>query len=836
MSITLTFAILIGFYAVSSYFVGSIVKHQSEEVSRSVSELTFNSMFQIMKNGWSRQEMNDFIEATKNASKNGSLEVMIARSPVVEKLFGKVEQSVSDPMVASTLNEGIINSKHEGSSTTQVYPIKARNECVACHTNARVGDTLGAITVHQNLSELEAQTKKIYYWMLLALAPLPLILGYFATLYVARRINNSILGIEKAIDDITSVKDLMELEFGAKHNNFIEIETIFGKIGQLAQKIKTIAADKELLEFEVKLLDKFIITSEVVRDWREHIKELLLEINQVLEAYSLFVIFKIEEENYELEIFWRNTPSERTILLFEASVDRRVRENPYFGDETTFAVRHHIADQSKRLPELSSEDIELQTKSLLLSTPKIGGVVGIGVQALMSKDPMRHIVIESILTTLVNVVGSVKAIYKYTQDLEYYATRDPLTNLYNQRAFRELLSYEITRSERKEYCFSLLMIDFDNFKLINDNYGHAFGDDYLKAFAECIKSTLTNEAIFARYGGDEFSVIIPDADQTDAMVMAEQVRKTVEEFALEAIDGRSVTATISIGIATYPTHAQNESELFLISDSMMYKAKQEGKNVIHAPTGSDIVETFKKEHQKTQIVLSALEHKALIPHYQPIINLQTGETHIHELLMRIKVEDNMMTAGEFIEAAERVGVIHKMDYILIEKAFAKIAEEDYKHLIFINLSPKALIIGEFISNIKALAIKYNIDPERVVLEITERDTVKNVGLLEKFVQDLKIEGFKFAIDDFGSGFSSFHYVKRFPIDYIKVEGEFIRNMSQDIVYMAFVKSIVTLAKELGIKTVAEYVEDEETLKLVKMLGIDFAQGYLIGRPSEHFAR
>jgi len=226
-----------------------------------------------------------------------------------------------------------------------------------------------------------------------------------------------------------------------------------------------------------------------------------------------------------------------------------------------------------------------------------------------------------------------------------------------------------------------------------------------------------------------------------------------------------------------------------------------------------------------------LDQQKIVPYFQPICNAATGEMVIHELLMRIQLGDQIVTANDFIEEAETMGIVHKMDYQLIEKAFIQMKEQGYQGMLFINLSPKALIVGEFVARVRRLAVEFDIVPSRIVFEITERETVSNLSLLEKFVLDIKLQGFSFAIDDFGSGYSSYQYIKRFPVDYIKIEGEFIRNMLTDEVYLAFVKSIVTLAQELRIKTIAEYVEDGETLAEVCRLGIDYAQGYHVSRPS-----
>jgi EAL domain-containing protein (putative c-di-GMP-specific phosphodiesterase class I) len=190
-----------------------------------------------------------------------------------------------------------------------------------------------------------------------------------------------------------------------------------------------------------------------------------------------------------------------------------------------------------------------------------------------------------------------------------------------------------------------------------------------------------------------------------------------------------------------------------------------------------------------------------------------------------------VAAGEFIEVAERLGVIHKLDLIVMEKAFALAAEQGYQGLLFVNLSPKALVLNEFFDGIRHQVEAAGLRPEQIVFELTERDTVRNVGMLEQFVNRLHIDGYKFAIDDFGSGFSSFHYIKRFPVDYIKIEGDFIANMINDHRDMAFVQSIALLARQLGIRTIGEFVESAEVMIAVADAGIDYAQGYHIGKPS-----
>lgn len=214
------------------------------------------------------------------------------------------------------------------------------------------------------------------------------------------------------------------------------------------------------------------------------------------------------------------------------------------------------------------------------------------------------------------------------------------------------------------------------------------------------------------------------------------------------------------------------------------------------------------------------------------MNMKDRKIEAYEVLTRIIKSDRVIPAEEFIETAENMGAIGKIDYQLIELALAKVKESSYRGKLFLNLSPKALVLNEFIPTVRKMLKDYNLDPSRLVFEITERDTIKGLSIIEKYIHDLKREGFRFAIDDFGAGYSTFHYIKTFSIDYLKIDGEFIRNMSgTSVVEKAIVASITGLAGKLGIKTIAEFVETEAILGEVEAAGIHFAQGYYIKKPS-----
>ncbi|MDP5292367.1 bifunctional diguanylate cyclase/phosphodiesterase [Oceanimonas sp. CHS3-5] len=830
---TLLFSV-IGFLlllVVANQAYQSSVRQSARQVAASVAQTTFNSMYSIMSQGWSRTQLETFLTQLEQGSREQGFHIGLYRGELVSERFGPIEQRAPDEVLLAAATSGRITALDQGEHLRYLYPLKAHSDCLACHTNARAGDTLGVISVEQDLSgQLGMASRNLLYYLLL-LSPLPLLFAFWAVRRVSLNINQSVQHLSRSIAQVESLSDLSRMGSERQQFRFSEMNSIFGQVEQLADKLRNIAVDKDLLEFEIRLLEKFVITSEVVRDWREYVNVLMLDINQVLDIYTMFSIFKVDDELFDLEIFWLYPPAPATREMMEQAVLARLRtgDTPFSHGE--FTLHHNVVNHDHdHVLELDEKDIELQTKSLLVEAPKIGGIVGIGVQADIVKDKTRVLVLESILSTLLNVVGSVKAIYKYTRDLEYYATRDPLTNLYNQRMLWELLDYELDRSRRHGYSVAMLLLDLDNFKSINDGYGHACGDHLLTELSVLLKGQLGTGDVLARYGGDEFVIVLTEAGMERARDVSERILAAVDGFAMDH-DGGQIRVTCSVGVGIFPEHAGNAKDLFLFVDNLMYRAKSQGKNRVCLPGDEDVADIFRDLSEKTQLVVQAIEQRTLLPVFQPILPLEAGAPMAVEVLSRIRLaDDSLMNAGEFIEIAESMGKVHLLDYIVMEKAFAQVRETGFDGLVFINLSPRAVLVGDFLTRVRTLVADYGIDAERVVFEITERDTIKSMTLLEQFVRALKDSGFLLAIDDFGSGFSSFHYLKHLPIDFVKIEGEFIANMTHDSRDLAFVSSITQLARQLGVKTVAEYVENQDVLDMVRATGIDHAQGFHVGRP------
>jgi diguanylate cyclase (GGDEF)-like protein len=805
-------------------------RHESTLMARHIME----AITEVMERGGTLAEIEHTLDNYRRLFPRQTITIQTANN-------ASATRHSDESSIARVMQTGNPVHHHTPSTSLNIFPVKAETSCRACHQTFKPGQVQAILIFKEDISQATFTLLNRAFSSFLLLLPFPLLMAFLVARFVNHHLGDAVSKLNRKVHSVTTVSDLtqlgQQLELEGETLKFGELEDIFGEFSGLVTRIRDVAVGREMLEFEIKVLERFIITSEAIRDWKERVGYLLNEVNKVMPAYALFCVFQVEEEGYDIEIFWSAPPTATTRSTMESIIRQQIRhEKLHCSSESAIMIIHNITNDSAPLLELAHDEIELETKSLYLDMPQIGGVVGIGVQSQIMSDPIRSLVINSILTTLLNVIGSIKAIYKYTKDLEYYATRDPLTTLFNQRVFWELLGYEIGRAERHNQQFGVLVIDLDNFKHVNDTYGHLVGDTYLVKIADTIHDCLRSGDILARYGGDEFAIVLPEADAEQVHMVADRIREAMEALTLVTADGSKIRGTASIGYAICPDHATTAKDLFLFADNMTYKAKSQGKNCIVVPTNDDVVEIFQKSSDMSRLLLNALEEKLVVPYFQPIVTCDGQEVICNEVLCRVIVGDQVIPASEFIELAEKLGVVSRLDAILMEKVFAHAKAEEYDGYLFINLSPKSLILKEFVPSVIRLSNQYQIAHDKVVFEITERETVRNMTLLEQFVQDLKLEGFKFAIDDFGSGFSSFQYIRRLPIDFVKIEGMFVLNMLKDPKDMAFVKTLAVLAREFGIKTIAEYIESEELLHAVRDLGIDLAQGYYTGRPEANIKK
>jgi diguanylate cyclase (GGDEF)-like protein/PAS domain S-box-containing protein len=423
--------------------------------------------------------------------------------------------------------------------------------------------------------------------------------------------------------------------------------------------------------------------------------------------------------------------------------------------------------------------------------------------------------------------------------VEYLFTHDVMTGLVKRERFIELLNAWVSAPKNRNRTGVFLLVTMDEFKFINNTYGYSFGDEFLRLVARALESAMVDmerESIVGRLGGDEFVIFLPygykrGRDENVRMLVAENIRKRLEGLRFGEIPGRS---TASIGVVFYPEQGTTTKELLTRANAAMYRAKELGGNRCRLYSHEDrILEKMHSRIKWKEKIIKALAEDRLEPWFQPILNLEDNKVYHYEALTRMRDEEgNILLPRAFIEVAERFGLIGSIDRVLIEKTLRQQAELSHRGrpLTFsMNLSGKNLGDEEFLSFLKSRISDTRADPDRLVFEITETVAVHDLGRAIKFIKDLKSMGCHFALDDFGVGFSSFVYLKEMNVDYIKIEGTFIKRLHSDANDRLFVKAMTDVAKGMEIKTIAEFVESEEPLKLLKEYGVDYAQGYHIGR-------
>ena len=636
--------------------------------------------------------------------------------------------------------------------------------------------------------------------------------------------------IQKLVETTKKDKIEIERELVSAIKKAIE-DKIESKLNNKTEKITLEPCNCLLTQFN--FVKDLINPSTSAKEWEESIKRLIHFFSEKAPISFFFIISSQERNNTnntcEIEIFWLEELKNQREKIINNLKDLIIHKPCLSID----IVEHVINNRKPQEYYDKKEKTNLQIKYILLDKPKIGGILGVGIgifHETIGKEKEEEI--NQILESLLSIISSIRALSFYTKEIEFFATRDALTNLYNQRVFWEFLEYELNRAKRHNYRVALLVIDLDNFKLINDTYGHIFGDLFIEKFSQKLQEVLEDSNIIARFGGDEFCIIIPDANLEKAYLIAQKIKEISDETVIIAPDGKPISATVSIGIAIFPDHADNAKDLFIVADNMMYKAKKEGKDRILYPSREDLSILLERKEKINTTLLYALKHEKVIPYFQPILSLKEMKIKAHEVLMRIENEKGeILPAARFIEVAEEMNIIYKLELLLFKKAFEIIKKENYSGLVFLNFSPKSIVISGYLDQLRNLAKTYGIDTSRIILEITERETVKNLDILNSFIKSLKEFGFRFAIDDFGSGYSSYIYIKKLPIDFVKIEGDFIKELSTSHIDKAIVKSVTVLSHELNIKTIAEFVEDKSTLDLCKKLGIDYAQGFFIGKPA-----
>ena len=424
--------------------------------------------------------------------------------------------------------------------------------------------------------------------------------------------------------------------------------------------------------------------------------------------------------------------------------------------------------------------------------------------------------------------------------LFWQSNHDPLTGLENRNRFERRLQDLLATSRRRDEEHALLYLDLDQFKIVNDTCGHAAGDELLRQLTSILKRKIHGLNHLARLGGDEFGILLPNCSLDDAIRSANDIRSTIKDFRFTH-DNKLFAIGFSMGLVPFNGTCQDSSGIMISADTACITAKDEGRNRIHIfEHGTS--EAFRRhgEMQWVSRIHSALDDERLILHSQAIVALddQSALSPHREVLVRLYEEDGkLIPPGDFIPAAERYNLMPAVDRWVITascKYMAKLLREGSTEFFILNINLSGASFME--EGFCEFAIKqlkhYAIPPEMICFEITETAAIANMDEALRFIRALRNIGCKFALDDFGSGLSSFGYLTHLPVDYLKIDGAFIKDILKNPIHSSMVEAINQVGHVMGIKTVAEFVEDEATLLHLRMLGIDYAQGYHIEKPSE----
>lgn len=431
--------------------------------------------------------------------------------------------------------------------------------------------------------------------------------------------------------------------------------------------------------------------------------------------------------------------------------------------------------------------------------------------------------------------ATTKALDERAQRVTHLEGRDPLTALPNRSAFQALLDAAIATSEANRQTHALLFVDLDQFKYLNDSCGHAVGDRLLKLAAERLQASARPQDVVARFGGDEYVMLLRGVDEDEASaICAGLVERIKEETFREG--PRAVNMRCSIGAVMIRGNEVGSAQWLHRAEQACRQAKSNGRNqfCFWSVSSKEIAE-MKADAGWFQKIQTALKKDAFVLFYQPIVDVRTGETIYHEVLVRMLVDGTLVPPGMFLPAAARLGLVVDIDRWVMRQSLRRLAQlraarGDMRFTL--NVSGSTFDRADFFGDVEAEIEATGVPFDAVVIEITEQIAMRDVAAAAGRMSDLAARGCRFAIDDFGSGYSSYSYLKDLPVAFVKIDGRFIANLSEDLVDQAIVEAIAGVAAAAECETIAEHVEDYETLRLLGGLGVGYAQGFGLGRPSE----
>ena len=439
---------------------------------------------------------------------------------------------------------------------------------------------------------------------------------------------------------------------------------------------------------------------------------------------------------------------------------------------------------------------------------------------------------------LLAVANDITELRVLSEELSYQAKHDSLTSLYNRREFERRLDAAIASLDAGGPAWALLYMDLDQFKLINDTSGHYAGDQLLAQLANLLLGMLPEKAVVARLGGDEFAILVEGASENDAVALAERIRTDIDGYSF-GWEQRNYTISASIGVVMLRGAGLSQRTLLAHADTACYMAKERGRNRVHLFSEEDSETTQRRsEMEWAGRIRQALSDGRFLLHFQELVPLWEGERSegVHmEMLIRLRDEKGaLVPPGAFIPAAERFGLMPAIDRWVVETTLANFSRLHPSgrpiSLCAINLSGPTFEDAAFADFVLDAIERHGVSPRHLCFEITETAAVSNMARAVEFMQRLRAAGCKFSLDDFGSGMASFGYLKNLPVDFIKIDGSFIRNIETDPVSYSIVRAVTDIGHQLGLQVIGEWVADERARDLLRGLSVDYAQGFAVHKP------
>lgn len=577
----------------------------------------------------------------------------------------------------------------------------------------------------------------------------------------------------------------------------------------------------QLTNAELDVLRVFVSRAEAELD-RKQAEEELLEAKEKSHISLESIADGVITTNINSEINYMNPAAEKmTGWSEELAIDLKLSSVFYLEDEITGVA---IPDPAKHCIE-ERRIISPKTDNVLISkNTKRLSIKG-------SASPMYGANSECI--------GAVIVFHDVTQSREmeklmaFQASHDSLTGLVNRSEFESRLEAAFNSSKNHGHEHILLFLDLDQFKIVNDTAGHIAGDELLVQIANLLLDQLRGRDTLGRLGGDEFSVLLEHCPVQEAKNIAQNLINVIKEHHF-IWEKKTYQIGVSIGLVPVNKSSLSTVQILTQADLACYTAKDKGRSQVHVfdEDDADVAERHRELLRAADLKQAIKEHRFELL-YQPIICLDKGDQKMHgEVLLRMLDHDNeYILPGAFIPAAERYGIMGEIDKWVLNKVFTDFVglfQQNEDLLLSINLSGNSFSDDSLLPTILELFETSGVSPKQVCFEITETAAISSLKQLNAFIKKLKVKGCTFALDDFGSGLSSFNYLKTMDVDYLKIDGHFVRDLRADEIDRAMVHSINEMGHILGIKTIAECADDQETINILKEMGVDFAQGYYLG--------